>query len=67
MTPEDVLLTTSEVAARYRVHENTLRKWAREGRITAVSLPTGSTRKMWRYRASDVEAALAEFPADGAA
>lgn len=63
MTPEPVLLTTSEVAELFRVDQSTVRRWIEEGRMAAVTLPGG--RK--RYRRTDIEAILAGNPSGSAA
>ncbi len=49
------LLTPREAAERLAVHPETLRRWAREGRISAVKLPGGAVR----FRPEDI-AALTE-------
>jgi len=52
MTPDQVLLTTAEVAERCRVGQATVRRWVREGWLEAVALPSGTLR----FRADDVDA-----------
>lgn len=64
MQPDAVLLTTSEVADRYRVHPNTIRRWVRQGKISAITIPAGG--RMKRYRKADVEAVLADDSAGAA-
>lgn len=54
MPNSNELMTAAEVAAMIPVHAETVRRWAREGQLTAVTLPSG--RK--RYRRCDVEALL---------
>ena len=54
MPNTDQLLTAKQVAALIPVHPETVRRWTREGLLTAVELPSG--RK--RYRRSAVEALL---------
>lgn len=54
MPNADKLLTAAQVAAMIPVHVETVRRWAREGRLPVVELPSG--RK--RYRASDVAVLL---------
>lgn len=44
MTPDQVLLTTAEVAARCRVGQEAVRRWVREGDLEAVTLPSGTLR-----------------------
>lgn len=51
----DPLLTPAEVAALLRVDTDTLGRWARDGRISSIELPSGHRR----YRRSVVEAILA--------
>lgn len=54
------LLTTAEVAERYRVSTMTVRRWVAAGELEAIRLPGGQLR----YRAADVDA-LATPVADG--
>ena len=54
MPNTEKLLTAAQVATMIPVHVETVRRWTREGRLLAVTLPSG--RK--RYRESDVEALL---------
>jgi excisionase family DNA binding protein len=54
MTPLPPLLTIEEVAEIVRQHENTVGRWAREGRIKAFKLPGG----LWRVPREEVEAVL---------
>lgn len=64
MSPEVVLLTTSEVAKILRVDGSTIRRWVAEGRLPAVTLPGG----LFRFHLADIEAILATGqPQDGAA
>ena len=51
MTPEPVLLTADEVAAIARVDPESVRRWARERRIAAITLPGGQKR----FRREDVD------------
>ena len=51
MTQLPALLTTEEVAEALRVHPNTVRQWATEGRLPSIAYP-GRSR---RYRREDVE------------
>jgi excisionase family DNA binding protein len=46
------LLTTTEVAARFGVDTNTVRRWADRGWLTRIRTPGGHRR----YRAAEVEA-----------
>lgn len=40
-TPPEELLTAEEVAAALKVHPETVRRWARDGRIPSIQLPAG--------------------------
>lgn len=51
MTPIPTLLTTGDVAKRFNVHAETIRRWANQGLIAAVRTPTGHLR----FRPEDVE------------
>lgn len=57
----DRLLTTGEVAAKFRVDPKTVTRWAAAGRLSSVRTPGGHRR----FRESIVEAFLAD--ADAAA
>ena len=46
-------LSAREVAARFGLHPETIRRWARRGK-----LPAFHTGLMWRFDVSDVESAL---------
>lgn len=46
------LLTPPEAAARLAIHPETLRRWAREGRVAVVRLPSGQMR----FRPEDIAA-----------
>lgn len=61
--PDD-LLTTAEVAQRFRVSEETVSRWAREGILTAIPLPSG---RGYRFRKSVIDAALASHVGGDAA
>lgn len=45
------LLKASDVALLYNVHPETIRRWARTGKLPSVTLPSGQKR----YRPEDVE------------
>lgn len=47
---DESLLTLAEVAAYLRVHEQTVRVWARTGKLPAVKF-----ERFWRFRRADVE------------
>lgn len=53
--PEDRLLTSTEVAALFRVNSKTLKRWCDRGRIPFIVTPGGSRR---RFREADVKALL---------
>lgn len=55
MTPEVVLLTTSEVAHLFRVDVSTIHRWVTSGQLEAITLPGGGLR---RYRRTDIEAII---------
>lgn len=55
MTPlESPFLTAEEVAALIRQHPQTVRGWARDRRIPAVSLPGGQ----WRFHRDVIDAIM---------
>lgn len=54
MTPDPVQYTTPEAAARLGVGTSTLRRWAKEGRVRHVLLPSGRMR----FAADDLAALL---------
>lgn len=60
MPPNTTLLTVGEVAEEFRLDGETVRRWARSGRIKAVRLPGGQ----WRFRREDIEKILSDAPAD---
>lgn len=53
-TPNQVLLTTSEVAAECRVSTDTVRRWAASGALPSLLTPGGQRR----FRRPDVDALL---------
>jgi excisionase family DNA binding protein len=55
------LLTTGEAADLFQVSDETVRRWAEDGRLPAITLPSGRLR----FRRADVLAFLE--PTDGAA
>lgn len=59
----DILLTTGEVAAIFRVDPRTVARWADAGKITVVWTP-GNQR---RYRESEVRALLESHTKERAA
>ncbi|RPJ59797.1 MAG: helix-turn-helix domain-containing protein [Acidobacteria bacterium] len=50
-----VLLTSTAVAERFGVTGETVRRWAREGLIQAITLPSGQIR----FRPEDIDALMA--------
>jgi excisionase family DNA binding protein len=52
-------LSPQEAAAIVGCHEDTLKRWARTGKIPAFRTPGG----WWRFRRSDIEAFLNTRPA----
>jgi len=52
MTPPTTLLTADEVAKEFRLDPETIRRWSRDGSISAIKLPGGR----WRYRRADIQA-----------
>jgi excisionase family DNA binding protein len=45
-------LTTQEVAERLRVHEQTVRRWLKDGRLKGALI--GGTRSGWRIPETEV-------------
>jgi excisionase family DNA binding protein len=57
------LLTVAEVAAIMRLSTNTIGRWARDGKIPSITLPSG----MYRFHRADIDAILrGETPASAA-
>ena len=54
MTPQQPLLSTSEVAELADVHHATVSRWVASGKLAAITLPSG----ILRFRREDVEALL---------
>jgi excisionase family DNA binding protein len=50
-TPEQELVTVSEIARMFRVSPKTVSRWERQGRIQAIKTPGGHRR----FRAQDVQ------------
>lgn len=59
MTPRRSLLTADEVGEEFQILAETVRRWAREGRLQAVPLPGG---RLIRFRRTDIEAIIAGTP-----
>lgn len=53
--PDEHLLTSSEVAALFRVGQSSVNRWAVTGRISSLRTPGGR----YRFRESEVRALLA--------
>lgn len=52
--PELELLTTGEVAKLFNTTSETIRRWAREGKIPSLPLPSGRVK----FRREDVDKIL---------
>lgn len=55
MAPESEFCTAREVAGLFDVTPETVRRWARSGRIKVMTLPSGRRK----FRRSDVEELVA--------
>lgn len=62
-SPLPPLLTLREVAAALRVHPRTIRRWADDGRLTAIRLTT----ETMRFRADEIAALIEGAETTGAA
>ena len=62
---QDEWLTVQDITRRLKVHEETVRRWIREGDLPALLL--GSTRGGYRVKASDLDAYLSALPTKGKA
>ena len=51
------LLTVFDVADRLQVHPETIRRWIRDGRLTAIDL--GADSAGWRIDPADLDAFIA--------
>ena len=58
----DTLLTPAEVAALFRVNPKTVTRWARAGKITAISTLGGHRR----FRAAEIRRCLEQLEREGA-
>ncbi len=56
MNQQEVLFTVAEVAARLRVDETTVRRWIKQGILSAVALPHHGKRQAYRIRQSTLDA-----------
>jgi len=52
---DDQLKTVQQVAERLQVHQETVRKWLRDGELVGINL---GGKSGWRIRVSEVEAFL---------
>lgn len=52
------LLTTAEAARKLTVSDETIRRWIADGKLPAITLPSGQ----YRIRKADVEAILRGEP-----
>lgn len=53
--PQKRLMKTAEVAKIFDVHPDTVREWARDGRLPSLKTPGGQEH---RFRSADVEKLL---------
>lgn len=58
MSNESELLTVIEVAERLRVDQSTVRRWVKNGVLSAISLPHRGKRQAYRIKAETVHAIL---------
>lgn len=56
MAPNPDLITTGEVATILHVTPSTVTRWAKEGKLPSVLLPSGRRK----FRRNDVDALLAQ-------
>ena len=56
----NVWMTAAEAAAYLKVKPRTLLLWVRQGKINAFAL--SGTRRVWRFRRSDLDAAVMQSP-----
>jgi excisionase family DNA binding protein len=59
MTAYPEWLTAAEAAAHLKIKVRTLLLWVRQGKVKAFAL-SGTRRRVWRFRQSDLDAALLE-------
>lgn len=59
--PPSEWLTANEAAAHLKVKVRTLLLWVRQGKVKGFAL-SGTKRRVWRFRRSDLDAALLEAP-----
>lgn len=58
-------LTAKEAAQYLKINSRTLLDWTRQGKVKAYKL-SGTTRHVWRFRQSDLDAMLSASSADSA-
>jgi excisionase family DNA binding protein len=61
MIPASELLTATEAAGYLKVKVRTLLLWVRQGKVKGFAL-SGTKHRVWRFRKSDLDAALLESP-----
>ena len=54
-------LTADEAAKHLKIKTRTLLLWVRQGKINAFAL-SGTKRRIWRFRAEDLDGALLSNP-----
>jgi len=54
-------LTAPEAAQYLKIKVRTLLLWVRQGKVKAFAL-SGTKRRVWRFRQTDLDAALMESP-----
>lgn len=54
-------LTVTEAAQHLKIKPRTLLLWVRQGKVKAFAL-SGTKRRVWRFRQTDLDAALLESP-----
>ena len=58
----DDLLTVHEVAKRLRVDDTTVRRWIKNGVLSAITLPHSGKRHGYRIRQADLDTVLTSTP-----
>lgn len=54
MTSDEAYLTTKQAAERLRTSPETVRRWVRDGKLAAITYPSGRRK----FRPQDVDAIL---------
>lgn len=52
---DETFLNTAQVAKRYKVDTETVRRWIRSNRLPAINLAPNGKRAQFRVRVSDLE------------